>query len=58
MPPSEVVADGEAETLRRLESELADVAPPMYVDVEADAESNYEIESVVFAWRMSLAWPR
>jgi len=46
MPPSEVVADGEAETLRRLESELADVAPPMYVDVEADAESNYEIESV------------
>ena len=45
-PPSEVAADGEAETLRRLESELADVAPPMYVDAEADGESDYEIESV------------
>jgi SpoVK/Ycf46/Vps4 family AAA+-type ATPase len=45
-PPAEVAGDGEAETLRRLESELADVAPPMYVDAEADGESAYEIESV------------
>lgn len=46
MPPAEVAGDGEAETLRRLESELADVAPPMYVNAEADVESDYEIESV------------
>jgi len=45
-PLSEVAADGEAETLRRLESELAGVAPPMYVDAEVEGESDYEIESV------------
>jgi SpoVK/Ycf46/Vps4 family AAA+-type ATPase len=45
-PPQEAAVDGEAETLRRLESELADIAPPMYVDTDTGGESDYEIESV------------
>ncbi len=39
-------AEGEAETLRRLDAELSDIAPPMYVDPEADSQPDYEIEAV------------
>jgi SpoVK/Ycf46/Vps4 family AAA+-type ATPase len=42
--PSGAATDGEAQTLRRLESELADIAPPMYVESGDASESDYEIE--------------
>ena len=42
-PPLPASADQEAETLRRLDSELADLAPPMYVGNEASEAPDYEI---------------
>ncbi len=39
-------ADEPAETLRSLDSELADIAPPMYVDSEQAGASEYDIEAV------------
>ncbi len=39
------MGDQEAETLRRLETELADIAPPMYVNSE-DGAAEHEIEAV------------
>jgi SpoVK/Ycf46/Vps4 family AAA+-type ATPase len=51
-PPTLTVpaaTDQEAETLRRLDSELADIAPPMYVDSEEDgdgAAADHDIEAV------------
>jgi SpoVK/Ycf46/Vps4 family AAA+-type ATPase len=46
-PPSKSPAAGdqEAETLRHLETELADIAPPMYVNSE-DGAAEHEIEAV------------
>jgi SpoVK/Ycf46/Vps4 family AAA+-type ATPase len=44
--PLPAPADQEAETLRRLDSELADLAPPMYVDDTTTEEPDYEIDTV------------
>jgi len=47
VPRPDDSGDPETETLRRLESELADLAPPMFVNAdEGDVESDYEVDAV------------